>query len=82
MLIFASSNEGGKINMENVMTDPLPRFGAPCGNWHRWFAWWPVKSFDQRTAWLRFVSRRCIQKHDFLTGGADFWFQYSIEDRT
>lgn len=61
--------------------DPMPRFGFPCGDWHRWFAWKPVRSYDNRLAWLRFISRRCIQKHDYLFGGADFWFQYSIEDR-
>ena len=60
---------------------PLPMFGDPCGEWHRWFAWRPVRSYDGRLAWLRFVSRRGIQKHQYLHGGADFWFQYSIEDR-
>lgn len=63
------------------MLDPAPRFGSPCGDWHLWFAWKPVRTFDNRFAWLRMVSRRCIQKHEYLHGGSDFWFQYSIERR-
>jgi hypothetical protein len=59
--------------------DPRPRFGEPIGSWHRWFAWRPVKTYDQRRAWFRFVARRCIQKHEWLYGGSDFWWQYSLD---
>jgi hypothetical protein len=54
-----------------------PLFGDPVGPWHSWFAWWPVRSFDNRIIWLRFCSRRCIQKHQYLDGGSDFWWQYT-----
>jgi hypothetical protein len=56
-----------------------PRFGDTIGPWHRAFAWWPVRTYDQRLAWMRFIWRRCIQKHEYLYGGGDFWWQRSIE---
>jgi hypothetical protein len=59
--------------------DPQPLFGSAVGPWHRHFALLPVKSYDQRAIWLCWCWRRCIQKHHYLLGGADFWFQYSIE---
>jgi len=59
--------------------DPRPLFGEPVGPWHDWFAWKPVHTYDQRLVWLRWVKRRCIQKHSYLTGGADFWFQYDAD---
>jgi hypothetical protein len=55
-----------------------PRFGNPVGPWHNWFAWKPVQTYDMRWVWLRRVRRRCIQKHEYLTGGADFWWQYRL----
>lgn len=63
------------------MTEPRPMFGDPIGPWHPWFAWLPVRSYDHRLAWMRFVSRRRIQLHHYLTGGPDQWWQYSIERR-
>ncbi len=59
------------------MADPL--FGSPIGPWHRHFAWLPVRTYDQRFVWLRSCFRRCIQKHQYLPGGSDFWWQYSLE---
>lgn len=53
-----------------------PLFGDPIGPWHRVFAWWPIRTFDQCIVWLKWVERRCIQKHQYLDGGADFWWQY------
>lgn len=63
------------------MPDPNPQmmFGSPIGPWHDWFAWFPIQTYDQRFAWLRRVRRRCVQKHQHLTGGADFWWQYHVE---
>ena len=56
--------------------DARPTFGFPIGPWHRRFAWWPIDTFDCGWMWLRFVYRRRIQKHDYLNGGADRWWQY------
>lgn len=53
-----------------------PKFGDPCGPWIRAFAWRPRFTFDGGTVWLRRVWKRHIQKHDWLTGGGDFWWQY------
>lgn len=53
-----------------------PMFGEPVARWHRWFAWKPIRTFDGRWTWGRFIERRLIQKHTYLDGGADFWRQY------
>lgn len=54
---------------------PTPAFGDPCGPWRRRFAWWPTRMFDGTRIWLRRYWRRRIQKHDYLPGGRDFWWQ-------
>ena len=60
--------------------DPYrPRFGEPVGPWFHWFAWRPVETVDRGRCFLRPVWRRRIQKHSFLTGGADFWFQHAVD---
>jgi hypothetical protein len=56
--------------------DPTPFFGLPVGDWHAWFAWKPVRTFDGRLCWLRWVKRRYIQKHACLSGGPNFWWQF------
>lgn len=53
-----------------------PMFGWPVAGWHRYFAWKPVQTFDGRLMWLRFIHRRLIQRHDYLDGGPDNWWQY------
>ena len=27
-------------------------------NWHRWFAWYPVRCKDGKTRWLTFIERK------------------------
>lgn len=58
---------------------PEPLFGDPIAPWHKWFAWKPVMLWDGRVVWFRYVYRRLIQKHYWLDGGSDFWWQYSME---
>jgi hypothetical protein len=55
-----------------------PLFGDPISDWLPWFAWKPVRTFDRRLVWLRWVCRRCIHKHEHLFGGDDFWWQYAL----
>ncbi len=31
-------------------------------NWHRWFAWWPVRVGIKECRWLEFVERKGKQK--------------------
>lgn len=62
------------------MTVPGPMFGNPVGPWRRLFAWWPVRLFDGTWVWLRFVSRRRIQLHQYLSGGSDHWWQYALPE--
>lgn len=59
--------------------DPRPTFGDPVGPWHWWFAWKPVRTYDNRRVWLRWVRRRNVQKHEYLHGGGDRWWQYHSE---
>lgn len=41
-------------------------------NWHRWFAWHPVRTIDERWAWLRPVWRQPVHfNHD--KGDGFFW---------
>ena len=62
-----------------MTSDPaLPQFGDPVGPWHSHFAWYPVRSYDRRFIWFRRCLRRAIQKHHYLDGGSDFWWQYKL----
>lgn len=63
------------------MADPDPqlRFGFPVGPWHDHFAWFLIRTYDDRLVWLRRVRRRRIQKHFYLDGGPDSWWQYHCE---
>lgn len=65
----------------DYQTEPNPqmRFADPVGPWHDYFAWWPVRTYDQRLVWLRWCRRRCLQKKQFLDGGSDFSWQYHCE---
>lgn len=59
--------------------NPIPFFGDVIGQWHDHYAWLPIRTYDQRLVWLRWVRRRCVHKHQYLSGGADFWWQFHAE---
>jgi hypothetical protein len=60
--------------------DPFrPAFGSPMTGWFLWFAWRPVDTVDRGWRWLCWVWRRRIQRHDWLEGGRDLWFQHAVE---
>ncbi len=59
--------------------DPNPpmMFCAPVAPWHDWFAWFPIRTYDQQLVWLKKVRRRSMQVHFFLSpGGGDRFWQY------
>jgi hypothetical protein len=58
------------------MSDFCPMFGFPAGPWHRWFAWFPVETFDGGWKWLTFIERRRIHKKASLDGPPHRWWQY------
>lgn len=58
---------------------PHPMFGNPIGPWHDWFCWYPTRTYDGRLVWLRWLRRRRIQKHSYLFGGPDAWWQVHCE---
>ena len=53
-----------------------PLFGDPKGPWIKSFAWLPRFTYDGGYVWLHRVWKRHIQKHQYLDGGADWWWQY------
>lgn len=62
--------------MLNETMSATPIFGDPVGPWIRTFAWVPRFCFDAGHVWLRPVWKRHILKHQYLDGGADWWWQY------
>ena len=56
----------------------LPTFGDPVSRWFRWFAWRPVHTVDRGWRWLRVVHKRRVQRHHYLHGGPDFWYQHVV----
>lgn len=54
-----------------------PMFGSPIAPWHRWFAWRPVDTVDRGYRWFRLVWRRRVEKHAYLPGPIDRWFQHA-----
>lgn len=52
-----------------------PLFGDPIGPWFQAFAWLPTHTYDRGWRWLCLIWKRPIQKHYYLDGGADFWWQ-------
>lgn len=59
-----------------MVDEAQPMFGSPVADWHRWFAWLPVDTYDHGWKWLRFIYRRRIQKHWYLDGPDCRWWQY------
>lgn len=48
--------------------EPAFMFMDPIGPWHDWFAWRPVRTYDERWVWLRTVRRRRFQTKAYLDG--------------
>jgi hypothetical protein len=62
---------------------PTYAFGDPSGPRHLWFAWYPVKKFYGKWAWLERVSRQRIIKKSYLDGPDwAFWSYADIEQCT
>jgi len=51
-------------------------FANPIGQWHWWFAWLPVKTWDGRWVWLKKIQRRLMQTKDFDFFPSDQFFEY------
>lgn len=43
------------------------------GQWHRWFAWYPVRVGENDCRWLEFVWRLCIYRSEW---GDVYWDTY------
>lgn len=56
-----------------------PMFGDFIGEWHKWFAWWPVYTYDNRRVWLRCVWRRCVMNKYIIDPVQRKWWWYQIE---
>lgn len=53
-----------------------PMFGNPTGPWIKTFAWGPCFTFDAGCVWLRTVWKRRIFRHQYLSCGQDWWWEY------
>ena len=51
-------------------------YGRAVSPWRKWFAWKPVDTVDCGWIWFKTVNRRRIQKHDYLPGDTEQWWQY------
>ena len=47
--------------------------GAILLEWHKWFAWHPVRVASHDCRWLEFVERRANKRHGPYAAGHDFW---------
>jgi hypothetical protein len=52
-------------------------WGTAIGPKRRWFAWYPVQTFDGEWLWLRPVHRQRLQTKLCLPGGIGHWWEYS-----
>jgi len=44
--------------------------------WHKWFAWIPVRLLDGRVAWIQNIERKSMLK--IIAFGSDNRYQYAI----
>lgn len=56
------------------------QFGEPSGPWHGWFAWFPVRTIDDRWTWLRRIYRRRFYTKPHLDGPQFRWWVYGRTD--
>lgn len=47
------------------------------GEWHNWFAWYPIRMAPHRCAWLQTVERRGVLKSSFY----EQWIQWEYRPR-
>lgn len=57
---------------------PVMMFAEPLTGWWRWFAWYPVCTWDHRWRWLYWVERRRLHKKVHLPGPLSEWFQHRV----
>lgn len=63
--------------------EAVPAFGNPVGVWHRWFAWYPISTYDRGMRWLCTVERRRYVTHSYLpvqVSGTLFWHYRTEEE--
>lgn len=64
------------------MSEPVMLFCDPITGWWRWFAWYPVRTWDMRWRWLCWVERRALIKKAHLPGACgNPWHQHRVLTR-
>ena len=56
--------------------DPKMMFVDPVGPWGWWFAWFPVRTYDKRLVWLRWVRRRPMRFKSKMFNYSDYSWQH------
>jgi hypothetical protein len=57
-------------------------FSHPIGPWRRWFAWFPVQTYDDEWVWLITVERQRRMSNILLDGPTIRWWDYRRADDT
>lgn len=55
-----------------------PSRGGTESEWHKWFAWYPIRTIDDEKVWLEIVYRRKIYSYSFAS--RKYWCDYRKND--
>lgn len=65
------------------MEMPVMTFAVALTHYRRWFAWYPIRTWDLRWRWLCWVERRTLGKKPDLPGPIGTpWFQHRVVEAT
>lgn len=58
-----------------IIVNPVdPGRTGTVSDWHKWFAWRPVRTVDNKRVWLKTVYKREFSSHSFA--GSRYWTEY------
>jgi hypothetical protein len=63
---------------DGVDDAPVMLVANPLTGWWRWFAWYPVRTWDARWRWLCWVERRRMHTKPYIDVPYSEWFQHRV----